>query len=63
MRKGCDLMVLNDVGTGTSTFGGDLNEVTILTADTTTPGRGSGKSEIATRLVALLAERLAARQG
>ena len=58
MRKGCDLMVLNDVGPGTDTFGGDLNEVTILSATTTIAWPRLGKAEIATRLIGLLAERL-----
>ena len=61
VRKGCDLMILNDVGTGTSTFGGDLNEVTVLSTEGTTAWPRLGKAEIATRLVSLLADRLAGR--
>jgi phosphopantothenoylcysteine decarboxylase/phosphopantothenate--cysteine ligase len=59
MRKGCDFIVLNDVGTGTDTFGGDLNEVTILSRETTTAWPRLDKTEIARRLVDLLAARLA----
>ena len=58
-RKGCDMIVLNDVGAATGTFGGEMNEVTILDAQGTTAWPRLGKTEIATRLMALLAERLA----
>ena len=58
-RKGCDIIVLNDVGAATGTFGGDMNEVTILDATETIAWPRLAKAEIATRLVALLAERLA----
>ena len=60
LSKGCDLLVLNDVGVGTTTFGGESNEVTILSADATFAWPRLGKAEIATRLVGLLADRLAA---
>ncbi|WP_158809959.1 bifunctional phosphopantothenoylcysteine decarboxylase/phosphopantothenate--cysteine ligase CoaBC [Beijerinckia sp. L45] len=57
-RKRCDLIVLNDVGACTGTFGGEDNEVTILTAEETIPWPRLSKVEIATRLIALLADRL-----
>ena len=59
-RKGCDAIVLNDVGLGTDTFGGEENAVTILTARDTIAWPRLPKSEIATRLVAWLADRLEA---
>ena len=59
-RKRCDLIVLNDVGVGTDTFGGDRNEVTIIDASSETVWPPLDKSEIATRLIALVAERLGA---
>lgn len=59
-RKGCDLMLLNDVGAGVGTFGGDLNEVTVLAADgTSLAWPRLGKAEVAARLVDLVADRLA----
>ena len=57
-RKGCDLIVLNDVGTGTGTFGGDTNEVTLIDARETIAWPRLDKDEVAVRLVAYLAERL-----
>ena len=57
--KGCDLIVLNDVGTGTGTFGGDTNEVTVVDAKETVAWPRLEKTEVASRLVRLLADRLA----
>ena len=57
-RKRCDLIVLNDVGSGTSTFGGDRNEVTIVDASGEIAWPPLAKSEIATRLIELVAARL-----
>ena len=57
-RKGCDLIVLNDVGAGTETFGGDMNKVTIIDAKETIAWPRLEKADIATRLVDLLADRL-----
>ena len=57
-RKGCDLIVLNDVGAGTDTFGGDMNKVTIIDAKETIAWPRLEKADIATRLVRLLADRL-----
>lgn len=60
-RKGCDLIVLNDVGAATGTFGGELNEVTIVDATRAIAWPRLNKSEIATRLIRLLAGHLAGR--
>jgi phosphopantothenoylcysteine decarboxylase/phosphopantothenate--cysteine ligase len=61
-RKGCDIIVLNDVGEGSDTFGSDQNEVTIVTPESTVAWPRLGKAEIAARLVGLVAERLAERR-
>lgn len=58
-RKGCDLIILNDVGPASGTFGGDANEVTLIERTTSTSWPKLSKTEIATRLVRLLADRLA----
>ncbi len=57
-RKGCDLIVANDVGAGTEIFGGDANEVTIVDASGTIAWPRLDKTEVAARLVDLLATRL-----
>ncbi len=59
-RKGCDMIVGNDVGPGTGTFGGDANEVTVVDRDGAAQWPRLTKVELAGRLVALFAERLAA---
>lgn len=58
-RKGCDIIVCNDVGPGSGTFGGDTNAVVIVDEGGVTPWPRLPKSEVATRLVALMADRLA----
>ncbi len=58
-RKRCDMIVLNDVGPASGTFGGDANEVTIVDRDGATVWPRASKDEIAARLVRLFAERLA----
>ena len=57
-RKRCDMIVLNDVGPASGTFGGDSNEVTIVTPDDAVSWPRLSKAEIATRLIQLLADRL-----
>ena len=57
--KGCDMIVLNDVGMATGTFGGDHNAVTVVEAGGAEAWPRLGKDEVAKRLVRLLAERLA----
>ncbi len=57
-RKGCDLIVANDVGATTGTFGGDSNAVTVISTEATEVWPRASKAEVAGRLVALLAARL-----
>ncbi len=60
-RKGCDLILANDVGAGTDTFGGDSNAVTVVSTDATLVWPRSSKADVAARLVALVAEKLGGR--
>ncbi|RDJ26774.1 bifunctional phosphopantothenoylcysteine decarboxylase/phosphopantothenate synthase [Bosea caraganae] len=53
-RKGCDLIVANDVG-GTGVMGGDANTVHLVSADNVETWPTLPKSEVATRLIAHLA--------
>lgn len=57
--KGCDMVVLNDVGTAAGTFGGDHNAVTIVERGSTDVWPRLSKDEVAARLMRLVAERLA----
>ncbi len=56
-RKGCDLVVANDVSTKTGVMGGDANEVHIITREGVDHWPRLAKVEVARRLVALLASR------
>ena len=56
--KGCDLVVLNDVGAAAGTFGGATNEVTIVDTDQEIVWPRLSKEDLATRLMRLLAARL-----
>lgn len=58
-RKGCDLIIANDVGSGTDVMGGDENAVHIVSHDSVVSLRRLPKTEIADRLVRLFADRLA----
>ena len=58
-RKGCDIIVLNDVGPASGTFGGDANEVTVIDGSDAIRWPKLSKDEVADRLVQLLAQRLA----
>ena len=60
-RKGCELIVANDVGAELEIFGGDRNRVVIVDRNGAQPWAQAGKDEIAERLVALLTERLGAQ--
>lgn len=60
-RKGCDLIVANDVSAASGVFGGDHNEVHLVSGAGVESWPRLDKSEIATRLIARLAEKL--RQG
>jgi phosphopantothenoylcysteine decarboxylase/phosphopantothenate--cysteine ligase len=61
-RKGCDLIVANDVG-GTGVMGGDANTVHLVTQDGVESWPTLAKADVATRLVAHLARLSAARSG
>ncbi|MFO1117574.1 MAG: bifunctional phosphopantothenoylcysteine decarboxylase/phosphopantothenate--cysteine ligase CoaBC [Beijerinckiaceae bacterium] len=61
-RKGCDLIVANDVGAEQQIFGGDRNRVVIVEADGVTPWPQAGKDDVAGRLAALIADRLGAKK-
>ena len=64
-RKGCDLLVVNQVGPGAGgqelTFGQDSNEVLILDRDGSEPLAAQGtKQEVANAVMARIAEKLGA---
>lgn len=54
-RKGCDVIVANDVSRGSGTFGGDRNRVTLITRDGEEAWEELPKAEVARRLVDRLA--------
>lgn len=57
-RKGCELLVVNQVGGGLG-FGAEVNSVTVLSADGTAPVTASGtKDEVAVVLISMIASRL-----
>ena len=58
--KSCDLIVVNDVGAASGTFGGATNEVTLVDAQGEIAWPRLDKGELATRLIRLLADRLGA---
>jgi phosphopantothenoylcysteine decarboxylase/phosphopantothenate--cysteine ligase len=60
-RKGCDLIVANDVSPAHGVMGGDRNTVHLVSADTVETWPTLTKEEVARRLVAHLAGVLAAR--
>ncbi len=60
LRKGCDVIVANDVSAAAGTFGGDTNAVTIVDASGATAWPPLDKAAVAARLVRLAAERLGA---
>lgn len=57
-RKGCDLVVANDVGAEQSIFGGDRNRVVIVDTDGAHPWEQADKTAIGARLAELIARRL-----
>lgn len=57
-RKGCDMIVANDVSSGTGTFGGGSNQVHIVTASGVESWPRMSKADVARRLVGLLAASL-----
>ena len=56
-RKGADLVVANDVSSGTGTFGGDDNAVTLVSGDGAERWERLSKREVAERLAARIAAR------
>ena len=59
LRKGCDWIVANAVGAGSDVMGGAENEVTLVTENDIEHWPRAGKSAIADRLAARIAEALA----
>lgn len=60
--KGCDLIVANNVGAGTSAFGGVTNQVTVVDENEAEAWPSMTKAEIAERLTLRLAAELARRR-
>ncbi len=59
-RKGCDLIVANDVSPASGTFGGDANTVHLVTPDQVRSWPLMSKTAVAEQLALFLAERLGA---
>jgi len=57
-RKGCDLIVANDVAPGTGVMGGNRNTVHLVTPNNVTSWPEMSKDEVATRLITHFAEML-----
>jgi phosphopantothenoylcysteine decarboxylase / phosphopantothenate---cysteine ligase len=57
-RKGCDLILANDVSEGSGTFGGDANAVHLVTEATVEAWPKMSKREVAQRLIERLATML-----
>lgn len=57
-RKGCDLIVANDVRPASNVFGGDANTVHLISKDGVENWPTMSKDDVARRLMAALAERL-----
>ncbi len=62
LRKGCDLIVANDVSESAGVFGGDLNEVHLVSRAGVDSWPRMGKEAVAERLVARIADLLAASE-
>jgi len=60
-RKGADIIVANDVSPASGVMGGDRNRVTLLSAEGSQEWPELTKDEVAERLAATIAERLAPR--
>lgn len=58
-RKGCDWIVANDVSPETGIMGGSENAVVLITADEADAWPRMGKTQVAKRLAAVIAEALA----
>ena len=61
-RKGCDLIIANSVAEGTSTFGGETNQVQVIDARGVESWPPMTKGEVANGIVRRLAVELAKRQ-
>ncbi len=61
-RKGCDLIVANSVAEGTSTFGGENNQVQVIDANGVEPWPPMTKAEVADGIIRRLAAELAHRR-
>ena len=61
-RKGCDLIIANSVAEGTSTFGGETNQVQVIGAAGVESWPPMTKAEVANGIVRRLAVELAKRQ-
>jgi phosphopantothenoylcysteine decarboxylase/phosphopantothenate--cysteine ligase len=61
-RKSCDLIIANSVAEGTSTFGGETNQVQVIDASGVESWPPMTKAEVADGLVRRLAVELAKRQ-
>ena len=62
-KKGCDLIVANDVGEGTGVMGGSENAVVLIAPDGEQAWDRLPKDEVARRLIAHFARMLSAREG
>jgi phosphopantothenoylcysteine decarboxylase/phosphopantothenate--cysteine ligase len=61
-RKGCDLIIANSVAEGTSTFGGETNQVEVIDARSAESWPPMTKAEVADGIVRRLALELARRR-
>jgi len=57
-RKGCDWILANDVSPQTGIMGGDSNTIELVTADGVEPWPPQSKEDVATMLIARIAEEL-----
>jgi phosphopantothenoylcysteine decarboxylase/phosphopantothenate--cysteine ligase len=57
-RKGCDLIIANDVSAETGTFGGEANHVYMIDAGGVQEWPALSKSDVAKRLAELISRRL-----
>ena len=60
-RKGCDIIIANNVAAGTSTFGGEMNKVEVVDANGAESWPSMSKHEVADRIVQRIADELAKR--
>jgi phosphopantothenoylcysteine decarboxylase/phosphopantothenate--cysteine ligase len=62
VKKGCDLIVANDVSAGSGVFGGDRNKVHLVSAAGIESWPDMSKADVAVKLMARLAEMLEPRE-